>query len=200
MGTKRRYSPFWRIFTYLIFAHRIYLLIALKRSLSDLDVAYNDRITDDAIPALLIMDKLQYLSLLETSITIAGVRRLAVELDESKRFIEVEVPRSCEQYINSASPEFIVSQNSVRELNLHFPVELSQKYVVDPMSPLITDPLAVDLLSLSALKHNLAAHAEVNSEISAKGAKTELAERLKTILDTRKADLLAQKLVWQIDE
>ena len=53
-------------------------------------MAYNERIDDDAIPALLILRKLNYLSLLDTSVSMAGVRRLALEVDESQRYIEVE--------------------------------------------------------------------------------------------------------------
>ena len=65
---------------------------------------------------------------------------------------------------------------------------------------LVTDPGAVECLSVATLKRNLAAHAEVNSQISTQGTKQELATRLKTVLETRKADLLAQKLIWQLDE
>ena len=77
----------------------VFLLTALGRTLTDLDIAYNPRINDDAVPALLTMRKLQYLSLLDTSVTIAGVRRLAVELEEGRRNVEVEVPGPCEEYI-----------------------------------------------------------------------------------------------------
>ena len=76
-------------------------MTALARTLTDLDIAYNPRINDDAVPALLTMRKLLYLSLLDTSVTMNGVRRLAVELEEKVRSVEVEVPGPCEEYLKS---------------------------------------------------------------------------------------------------
>ncbi|KAI0806085.1 hypothetical protein BC629DRAFT_1141943 [Irpex lacteus] len=80
----------------------IYYLTPLKRSLTDLDIAYNPKIDDDAIPPLLILSKLQYLTFHGTNVTILGVRRLAKTLRDQRRDMEVEVPRQCEDYISSA--------------------------------------------------------------------------------------------------
>ena len=162
-------------------------------------MAYNPRITDDAIPAFLFMNKLFYLSLLDTSITMAGVRRLAVVLEETGHVMEVEVPQPCEAYITSMFTEHIVifAHTDSRPLSLQ---EIASRYRINLPAPLITEPHAVDVLSSAALKRNLSAHAEINADISTTGSKTELAERLRHILETRKADLIAQKLVFQLDD
>ena len=57
-----------------------------------MDVEYNEGIDDDAVPALLILEKLQYLSLLGTDVTMSGVRRLAATLGNTSRFADVEIP------------------------------------------------------------------------------------------------------------
>ena len=72
-----------------------------------MDIAYNEGIDDDAVPALLILGKLQYLSLLDTNITMSGVRRLASALDNTGRFAEVEIPSDCEEYLNSTLFSFV---------------------------------------------------------------------------------------------
>ena len=66
-----------------------------------MDVEYNEGIDDDAVPALLILEKLQYLSLLGTDITMSGVRRLAATLDNTSRFADVDIPIDCEAYLSS---------------------------------------------------------------------------------------------------
>ena len=82
----------------------MYYLTPLKRSLTDLDIAYNPKIDDDAIPPVLVLTKLQYMTFHGTSISMVGVRRLAKTLRDQKRDMEVEVPRQCEEYISSMSP------------------------------------------------------------------------------------------------
>ena len=77
-------------------------MIPLKRSLAELDVSYNPTIDDDAVPALLALTKLHFLSFRDTSISLAGVRRLARTLKEQEREMDVEVPHQCEVYIGSA--------------------------------------------------------------------------------------------------
>ena len=79
--------------------------MALKRTLTELDIAFNPNINDDAIPALMILRKLQYLAFQQTSVTMIGLRRIARAVQEQKRDLEIEVPRICEDYISSeASP------------------------------------------------------------------------------------------------
>ncbi|KAI0346251.1 hypothetical protein BDW22DRAFT_1417564 [Trametopsis cervina] len=150
----------------------IFYLTPLKRSLTDLDIAYNSKIDDDAIPALLVLKRLQCLSFHGTCITMVGLRRLAKTLKEQRRDMEVEVPRRCEEYIRKTEKE----------------------YLVDLAPPLIADPDAVSSLTTAAIQRNLAAHAHgLKSGDEDKYA----AQRLRALLETREADLLARALVLQ---
>ncbi|KAI0703829.1 hypothetical protein BC835DRAFT_1480366 [Cytidiella melzeri] len=150
----------------------IFYLTPLKRSLTDLDIAFNSNIDDDAIPALLVLTKLQYLVFQGTCITMVGLRRLARTLKEQKRDMEVEVPRRCEEYIS----------------------KLSNQYLIQPDPPLITDPEDVSSLTTAAIIRNLTAHSQSGS---AKDESERLALRLRSLLETREADLLAKALILQ---
>lgn len=74
---------------------------------------------------------------------------------------------------------------------------MGTKYILQPEAPLISEPNAISELSTAALRRNLTTHAEYNSEISAEGAKHEMAERLKTLLETRQADLVVRNVLWK---
>lgn len=86
-------------------SHSIFHLVALKRSLTELDIALNPRVDDDAIPALITLPKLRFVSLFDTSMRMPGFRRLAVALRSrmDRERIQVEVPRECEEYLESKS-------------------------------------------------------------------------------------------------
>ncbi|KAF9818789.1 hypothetical protein IEO21_02569 [Rhodonia placenta] len=81
----------------------IFHLVALKRSLTELDIALNPRVDDDAIPALITLPKLRFVSLFDTSMRMPGFRRLAVALRSrmDRERIQVEVPRECEEYLET---------------------------------------------------------------------------------------------------
>lgn len=68
--------------------------------------------------------------------------------------------------------------------------------MIDPRPPFIVDATACKALSISALKCNLAKHAEYNPSIVSTGTKSELIARLQTILETRKLDLLVREMIW----
>lgn len=77
----------------------VFLLVSLKRSLIELDVAFNPSINNDAVPALIILRKLRFLTLLDTRITMVGLRILCSAVQGNKYPIELEVPRECEIYV-----------------------------------------------------------------------------------------------------
>ncbi|KAI0791197.1 hypothetical protein C8Q75DRAFT_732327 [Abortiporus biennis] len=156
----------------------VYLLVSLKRSLTELDIAFNASIDNDVVPALLILYKLRFISILGTNVEMSGLRKFAAKLYERNHTIDMEIPRPCEIYVD----------------------KMSKKYIIQPDPPLITDPDHTDLLSTSALKKNLAAHAHINSEIAIEGSKTEMRARLKELLELRKADLLVRAMLWKDDE
>ncbi|TFY54163.1 hypothetical protein EVJ58_g9020 [Rhodofomes roseus] len=117
-------------------------LVALRRTLSELDIALNAAIDDDVISALLALPKLSYLSVFDTGVRMPGLRRLAKcvadRSDSDAHYtFELEVPRECEEYLDS----------------------LHRRYMLHPAPPLIAHPAACTDLSVPALRRNLAAHA-----------------------------------------
>ncbi|KAI0667959.1 hypothetical protein C8Q78DRAFT_1071662 [Trametes maxima] len=158
----------------------MYHLVALKRSLEELDLSLNPGIDDDAIPPLICLRKLCFLSLSETKITISGMRRLAVmsrarvaSHDDPRCDLQIDPPREIEEYLD----------------------DLDSEYLLYPAPPLITVPDAVPDLTVAALKRNLAAHADRNPKILASGTKAEMMERLSGILRTREGDLAIRTLL-----
>ncbi|KAF8155373.1 hypothetical protein K438DRAFT_357150 [Mycena galopus ATCC 62051] len=156
----------------------VFNLLALKRSLLQLSLATNPHIDDDAVPAIILLSKLSFLTILDTAIDMPGIRRLAQTIYTERRVIDIEVPSACERYLDN----------------------LGTQYLLNPKPPLIDNPSVVPELSAAALKRNLAAHATCNSTIVAAGTKPEMALRLKTLLETRKADLLVREMVDGGDE
>ena len=70
----------------------------------DLSIASNPLIDDDAAPALLLLSRLSYLSIIDTGIGMAGLRRLAETIYREDRAIAIEIPTVCEFYIDSKLP------------------------------------------------------------------------------------------------
>ncbi|GLB44753.1 putative MINDY deubiquitinase [Lyophyllum shimeji] len=156
----------------------IFLLVPLKRSLTQLSIGSNPGIDDDAVPALLLLSKLSFLSILDTSIYMPGLRRLARTIYYEDRIIDIEIPSSCEEYVD----------------------DMHNKYALDPRPPLVTDPEVCALLSAAALQRNLAAHAAINPGIVAAGGKAEMAERLRALLEMRRMDLLVRDMFRGVED
>ncbi|KII84371.1 hypothetical protein PLICRDRAFT_362655 [Plicaturopsis crispa FD-325 SS-3] len=152
----------------------VYLLVSLKNTLAHLSLCANPHIDDDAVSALLLLTELSFLSILDTGIGMVGLRKLAVTIKSERREIDIEIPASCETYIDN----------------------MQSKYLINPSPPLIKSPSACATLSVAALKRNLLAHAEYNADIVANGTKNGMAERLRTILQTRKMDIVVRKMIW----
>ena len=173
----------------------VFYLVSLKRSLTELDVAFNTDIDDDAIPALVCLLKLRFLTLLDTRVGMPGLRRLCAAIAQRPYAVELEVPQRCEIYIDSKIDTLLYDARALTQ-----DVEMGSKYVLYPEAPLISDPNAVSNLTSNALKHNLAAHSQYNPSISVEGTKDEMAGRLKTLLETRLADMLVRQVLWKEDE
>ncbi|EMD33463.1 hypothetical protein CERSUDRAFT_126177 [Gelatoporia subvermispora B] len=156
----------------------IYHLVALRRTLAQLDVSLNPEIDDDVTAPLILLTKLQYLSLLGTAISMVGLRRLTLSSNDrpSKTSLDLEVPRACEDYL----------------YNLH------KLYVVQPGPSLIVDPAACEDLLPEDLRRNLDAHAAVNPDISIATTYGGMIVQLTSILSIRKKDLAVRDLVWKI--
>ncbi|KAJ7698980.1 hypothetical protein B0H17DRAFT_317089 [Mycena rosella] len=151
----------------------VYHIVALKRSLLQLSIATNPHIDDDAVPALLLLSKLSFLTILDTSVDMPGLRRLAQVIFNDNRVIDIEIPSACEHYVDN----------------------MAAHYLVDPAPPLLDNAALVPDLSAAALKRNLAAHAARNPGIVAGGTKPEMVARLRCILETRTMDLLVRQMI-----
>lgn len=73
----------------------------LKRSLTRLCLSANPDIDNDCVPAIILLSKLQFLSLFGTSVDMVGLRRLAEVINKDARNIDIEIPLSCEVYVAS---------------------------------------------------------------------------------------------------
>lgn len=76
-------------------------MVPLKRTLTQLSIATNPEIDDDAIPAVLLLSKLSFISILDTNIDMPGIRRLAKTIYDEDRIVDIEIPSACERYIDS---------------------------------------------------------------------------------------------------
>ncbi|KIY45136.1 hypothetical protein FISHEDRAFT_67103 [Fistulina hepatica ATCC 64428] len=154
----------------------VFLLVPLKRSLTELSLASNPEIDDAAVPALLLLSKLAVLSVHGTSVGMCGLGRFAEAiLDDPTRMIDIKIPRECEQHIQN----------------------LKVQYILHPAPPLVVEPAICNKLSAAALRRNLAAHAAVNPTIVTLGSKAEMAERLRILLEARRTDLLVRDMIYE---
>ncbi|EAU85193.1 hypothetical protein CC1G_06209 [Coprinopsis cinerea okayama7 len=152
----------------------VFLLVPLKRTLTRLSLTGNPAIDDDCVPALLLLTQLSFLSVLDTSIDMAGLRKLAAAANDGHyESIDIEIPTACEAYIDN----------------------LDDMYFLNPRPPLITDPELCTSLTAAALRKNLSAHAAKNRDIVTTGSQTEMAARLAEILRRRQGDLIVARML-----
>lgn len=81
--------------------YSVYLLVALKNTLVSLDIASNPCINDSSVCALLLLFKLEFLSICDTGIGMVGLRELAKTIVLENRVIDIEIPTVCEFYVDS---------------------------------------------------------------------------------------------------
>ncbi|KAF8556542.1 hypothetical protein OG21DRAFT_1495494 [Imleria badia] len=139
----------------------VFHIVALKHKLQYLDLSGNLSIDDDAIPALILLENLHYLSVARTGVLMPGLRRLAVSVKRGQRDMDVKIPSMCKDYIDG----------------------IHKQYLMYPAPPLILDPDVISILSIGALSRNLEAHAAINSSIVFTGPRHEMEERLRKILE-----------------
>ncbi|KAF9554469.1 hypothetical protein CPC08DRAFT_672182 [Agrocybe pediades] len=151
----------------------VFLLVSLKNTLTRLSLAVNPDIDNDAVPAIILLHRLCFLSIIDTSIDMIGLRRLAQHMDESEQIMDIEIPFACEVYVD----------------------EVHTKYLVNPLPPLITNPNACSQLTTAALQRNLEAHAACNPAIVPSGTRSELVQRLSDLLTMRRLDMLVMSML-----
>jgi len=86
--------------------YRVFLLVSLKENLETLHLSFNLKIDDDAIPAIILLKELEFLSIYGTSIGMPGLRKLTQTIIEEGRTPAVEIPEACEKYIDSGAHSF----------------------------------------------------------------------------------------------
>lgn len=191
----RSFVLFWNLLLRLNYSS-VYLLVPLKHTLTDLTISTNPRIDNDAVPALMLLSKLAFLSILDTNITMTGLRQMANIVISEKRVVDIEIPLECEAYIDRT-----ISYRSVGYfIHTDRLLEMDKKYAVDLPPPLASSPTACATMAVAALKRNLREHAQHNSAISAVGTRKEMADRLEMILIDRKKDLVVRDLLGPQDE
>ena len=90
---------------------------------------------------------------------------------------------------------YIALLNRSTQTRISRSLDLEKMYLVNPESPLITNPGACHSLTTTALRVNLAAHASRNPAIVIGGTHEEMAERLKEILTRREMDLVVAQML-----
>lgn len=78
---------------------RVFHIVALKHNLQYLDLSGNPSIGDDSVPALTLLQNLQYLSIFGTGVLMPGLHKLAVALKVGERVMDVKIPSTCRDYI-----------------------------------------------------------------------------------------------------
>lgn len=154
----------------------------------------NPQITDDVVPALLLLSKLTFLSILDTNINMPGLRRLARTIYDDDRVIDIEIPTACEDYVDSQYLT-IVPRTLMLHIRSFLILAMHTKYLLNPRPPLITNPQVCPQLSIAALQRNLAAHAQANPTVMAAGSKEEMIGRLQELLQMRKMDMLVRDMI-----
>lgn len=81
--------------------YSVFLLVPLKVTLTRLSLAHNIDINEDAVPAILLLLNLSFLSIVDTSIGMNGLRRLAELIHKYDRLVDIEIPFVCEDYVDS---------------------------------------------------------------------------------------------------
>ena len=98
MGLRSRSRTPWLI------PDSVYLLVPLKHALKRLSLSVNPDITSESVPAMLLLENLEFLSILDTGVDMVGLRLIAKTIYEESRTIDIEIPYACETYIDSTSP------------------------------------------------------------------------------------------------
>jgi len=81
---------------------RICHLVSLRRSLTELYVGANPRVDDNFVTPLLMLSKLSRLSLVDTGVSLQGLRRFAISVDEAGRaYPRVHVSHEWMKYLKS---------------------------------------------------------------------------------------------------
>lgn len=152
------------------------------------------------ITPLLMLSKLSRLSVVDTGVSIQGLRRFAVSVDGVGRvYPRIHISPEWINYLRSKRRDpdqiglFFCSEPA-------FPINvgLEETYQLEVQPPLIEDPSQCRWLSLTALKINLSLHAKWDAVLLGSATRAELASRLEDFLLIRRADILLREFVFGV--
>lgn len=177
---------------------RICHLVSLRRSLTELYIGANPRVDDDVVTPLLMLSKLSRLSLVDTGVSLQGLRRFAISVDGARRsYPRIHISPEWINYLRSKCRDrsqtgcFFFSERVFLEN-----AGLEKNYQLEVRPPLIDDPSQCRRLSLAALKINLSLQAKCEAVSLETATGAELVSRLETFLLVRRADILLRELVF----
>lgn len=146
-----------------------------------------------------MLSKLSRLSLVDTGVSLQGLRRFAISVDGARQaYPRVHVSLEWIKYLKSKHRD----RNRIRRF---FPLltaglpkiaGLEETFQLEVRSPLIDDPSQCRRLSLAALKINLSLHARYDAASMERATRADLASRLEDILLIRRADIFLRELVF----
>ena len=88
---------------YFLSTYSIAYLVPLKRTLTQLDISNNVRLTDDCCSSLCYLTGLKSLDIFQTGISITGLRRLVRDMPSSSS-IDVNLTTACHEYLSGTLP------------------------------------------------------------------------------------------------
>jgi hypothetical protein len=154
----------------------LYNLVCHRHTLTTLNIANNDGITDEARFVFGPLYKLKALFLRGTNMSMPALRQLVAN-DLAKGCRLLSIPAHAIETINN----------------------MQEKYAVDIPAGYIEDPTKVDHVTVPVLKRNLELHAKFNKDVQVTGTKVELIHRLKVLLGNRHADMRIMSVLGRAD-
>ena len=168
--------------------------------MTELYIGANPRVNDDVVTPLLMLSKLSRLSLVDTGVSIQGLRRFAVSVDGAgQAYPRVHVSPEWLNYLSSKHHARIGLFFSFFSTRVSGNADLEKYYQLRVRPPLIDDPSQSKRLSLGALKINLSLQAKCDAASVETATRTELATRLENFLLIRRADILLREFVFGAD-
>jgi len=175
-------------------------MVSLRKSLAELYIGANPRVNDDVVTPLLMLSKLSRLSLVDTGISLQGLRRFAISVDGAGHaHLRIHLSPEWIYYLESKhrDPNRIGAFLFLNAVFLeNAGLEGTKQLEIRP--PLIDDPSQCGRLSVTALKINLCLHAKCDAASLETATRAELAFRLKEALLVRRADMLLQEFVFGV--
>ena len=167
--------------------------------MTELYIGANPRVNDHVVTSLLLLSKLSRLSLVDTGVSLQGLRHFAISVDGAgQAYPRVHISPEWINYFSSEHHDRTLIGISPFFLKACFleNAGLEKHYQLEVGPPLIDHPSQCRRLSLAALKINLSLQAKCDPALLERATKAELATRLEDFLLVRRADMLLREFVF----